>query len=784
MSDSSWVLRGVDPATRDKAVEEAARLGVSLSDYLTDVVLKTALAEQVASSEADTPATEPPLGDYAARHRLKALERRVETAVTGIDGAMFDLNDRVGDIEALAADTAQGLRQALQETAGQIAAVHLYVADVEQNATARAETGEAAHERLKDVCIGLNQRIDDVETVARRADANTGVLRDAHEALKHAIADDFSVFAQDTADRLNQGLREVRAAADIAAEQADAAVAHLIVELRSVRESLEASVAEGVEETRARMHAAFADAASRMGALTDRIAESERISARSAEQLRAQIVDVEDGAQVALEETAEQLRKVDAALGADLLRAQQDARANLIATRAEIGLEIEAVRDEHATLAGRLKLMDVAVGAHADDIAAIREGVARDITSATIETNRAIAVAQTDTRNALNTQQTLWDQRFDAVIARIADAERGDSEIRQFVRAESDRVESCTFAALEKLSRDIAQGDAALEEKLGETLNAARRSANAAHQQMEAALAEFRAEARDSIEQLQQKLGASGSEGTEQHAGVVARLRLIESALVDAGGAVNPLRERLSAVEAALTDRSLENRISNLERAAKSAESEGAVTVLRQHVDALAAIVSNRNDDGALTQRFDDLRARLSGAEAKAGEAQERLHDVARAANDAANKADVRISRLERFVTVAEGAQAAAARAETKLAQLEQSAAPANTEEMTSMAERLDAMERQQAQSFETLRLDIMRFIEDNDRRLEVLETGPEAVTSDLAAQFADVRRRIEERILGVELRSVRTLEQVADTVAILEQRFSGLADDAEAKTA
>jgi hypothetical protein len=491
MSDSSWVLRGVDPATRDKAVEEAARLGLSLADYLTDTVLKAALTEQVANAEAEAPAAEP-LGDYAARHRLKALERRVETAVTGIDGAMFDLNDRVGDIEALAADTAQGLRQALQETAGQIAAVHLYVADVEQNAT-------GAHEDLKGVCLGLNQRIDDVETVARRADANTGVLRDAHEALKHAIADDFSVFAQDTADRLNQGLRDVRAAADSAAEQADAAVAHLIVELRGVRESLEASVAEGVEETRARVHAAFADAAERMGALSDRVVENERFATRAAEQLRAQIVDVEDGAQIALEETAEQLRQVDAALSAELLRAQQDARANLIATSAEISAEIDGVREEHRTLAGRLKLMDVAVGAHADDIAALRETVSRDVADAVTQTNRAIAVAQADARVASGAQQTLWDQRFDAVIARIANAEQDSADLRHQTRAEADRIEACTFAALEKLSRDITDGDSALEEKLGETLNAARRSANAAQQQMDAALAEFRAEATQAI---------------------------------------------------------------------------------------------------------------------------------------------------------------------------------------------------------------------------------------------------------------------------------------------
>jgi len=38
---------------------------------------------------------------------------------------------------------------------------------------------------------------------------------------------------------------------------------------------------------------------------------------------------------------------------------------------------------------------------------------------------------------------------------------------------------------------------------------------------------------------------------------------------------------------------------------------------------------------------------------------------------------------------------------------------------------------------------------------------------------FAELRARIEERILGVEQRNVRTLEQLSETVALIERRFS-----------
>src|SRR5690606_19218202 len=116
--------------------------------------------------------------------------------------------------------------------------------------------------------------------------------------------------------------------------QADAAVEHLVAELRGVREVLEQRLADSAAETRARMHAAFAEAGERMASLSDRITDNERFAARVSEQLRAQIVDAEDGAQTALEETANALRAADAALSADISRAAQAQAAALETARA------------------------------------------------------------------------------------------------------------------------------------------------------------------------------------------------------------------------------------------------------------------------------------------------------------------------------------------------------------------------------------------------------------------------------------------------------------------
>ena len=76
MSEHIWDLAEIDPDTRAQAEEEAARLGVSLSDYLTDMLLRSALAEQV--TEVGASATTVPSSELAApepfalRHRLKS----------------------------------------------------------------------------------------------------------------------------------------------------------------------------------------------------------------------------------------------------------------------------------------------------------------------------------------------------------------------------------------------------------------------------------------------------------------------------------------------------------------------------------------------------------------------------------------------------------------------------------------------------------------------------------------------------------------------------------------
>jgi hypothetical protein len=814
MSDSAWVLKGVDPQNRDRAVEEAQRRGVSLADYLTDAVLKSALAEQLGAlaGDAEPIAAEP--SDFGVRHRFRTLERRLEgsvgsleSALHALDTSLFDVTSRVGEVEGLAGDTAHALQQAQAETAHQLAAVRLHITDVEENAQARDEDAAGAHASLSQAFDGLSytsellgQRLDDVEQVARRADTNAAVLADAHEALKHAVAGDFTSFAQEVSDRLGRGLRDVAAAADEAAAQADAAVAHLVVELRAVRDSLEQSVADGVDETRRRMHAAFEEAAQRMEALSDRVDQVEIVSLRANEQLRIQLTDIEDAAHTSLEETAETLRQAGAALAADLQRSMQDNRAALESVHSDLAAEIGDLRERQQNGLARLKQVDAAVASTAGELAAVRDAMLQRI--AAVEAGAADLAART---------QSEFGEEIDTLASRLARHERDNAETHFILRAETERVETAVQASLEKLAQDIARGDTALQASLAENTSASNDLIDELRRRVESELDDVRervgrgdaalydaltqgaSAANDLIEELRRHVRAEFIEVREQQAAAGARLTVIDLAL----GAQTQLTERMTQVEAALADTGVETKLAAVEA----------------RVGTLTAALAERSDE-ELAQRIDELRARLAAYENHASAAADGVNDLVRMlgrvttqqadaaakTEDRAHKLEIALADLKLDHLAARDKPAATpddlaalqwrvsaieqrkplsveelASLEQRLSTVERRAPDIAPEDLAALDQRLAALELRHAEGLDGLRADIVRFAADNDKRLAALE-HPE-VDYNLAAEFDALRRRVEDRILGVEQRSVRTLEQVADTVAMLEQRFAGRPD-------
>lgn len=713
MGENSWVLRGVDPATRQSAEEEAERLGLSLADFLTRTLLADAqdadfVDEDGEEAEAEAAFAPAPESNFALRHRLDTLERRLRLSVGGLDGAVhsldssvFGLAARVDESEQTASGAAAGVI-ALSES---VSALRKRLGDAEDAVETQSEAQDLDRAAFADRCAGIEMRLNQVASVARGADSAVAALADANEALKHAVAEDFIAFAQDSATRVDAGLYEMRAAAEAAAAHADAAVARLTSELSAVRQTLEQRLTDNSAEARVRMQAAFADANGRTSALSNRLEHAEQLSQRTAEQLRAQISDMEDCAQAALEDTAETLRQAGASLAADLHRASEDNRAALERVQADFADELAGLRDQQGGTAARLKLLDSALGATANDVAALRRHV------------------DTALEQRIETAQADWDKRFEALAARLAHNERNSAETNFALRAETDRVEACTFAALEKLAADIAAANISLDDKL-----------------------EQRAGDTDAlIDSIRRRLDGEVTGLREQAAGALARIKLVEAAN----------------------------------------ETQGVLAVrvddLFERVDALARraeVLEGAQPDQELAARIDDLRARLAAHETSAGDAADRVHGVSRMLSrltaqnaDATAQTDERLHKIE------------LAMADLRLDRLAAPEAPvaAGADALAALEQRLGEFEQRQNEALKTLQAEVAHFIGVNERRLGALEQPVRAPEPEpgLANAFETLRTRVEERITGIELRSVRTLEQVADTVAMLEKRFTGRDEDA-----
>jgi chromosome segregation ATPase len=270
----------------------------------------------------------------------------------------------------------------------------------------------------------------------------------------------------------------------------------------------------------------------------------------------------------------------------------------------------------------------------------------------------------------------------------------------------------------------------------------------------------------------------------EQHAAATARAQRLEGNFADLETKIAPVDDRLSKLEGVThaLDTEFAARISRLERAAESPANTSHVAELKQQLDALTTETRGARGGSETLALVEELRGRIGATETQSGEIADRLHGVARMLSrvgtdqaEATAQTEARLHKIEMTV------------ADVRLTQIAPPA-PDHTNAIESIVARLEAIERRQADALGELQADIVRFVTDNDQRLAQMEqqgAGPIAAPgepTDLEIQFADLRRRIEERILGVEQRGVRTLEHVADTIALLEKRF--LDQDEERQTA
>ncbi|MFT3728645.1 MAG: hypothetical protein QM759_12545 [Terricaulis sp.] len=835
MSDTAWVLKGVDPAARQQAINEAARRGVSLADHLTDIVLQNALADQMraggaallAETDAETdirvPAEDASTA-FAIRHRLKALEKRLSASVGSIDGtihaldaALFDLTSRLGDVEALAGDSTHAFSQALQELQANLAALRIQFVEADDAARTNAETNQIAHLELADACGELDQHIDTVEVIARGAETAAASLAVQQEALRQAVASDLDSLAHQTSMRLGEGLDHVRAAADAAARHADAAAAHVVNELRAVREAIDARLEEQAAETKNRMHAAFVDAADRMAALADRVLAAEHTQTRATDLLRGEISNVEDASQSALAETAESLRRADALLASDLTRARDAASAEIAGVRAEMARETQDMEERHLGALARLAQVEAALNGASVETEDLRNSIAI-----------RMAALTNSTRDSLTQAESAWNERFDGLAARVRNTDQNVEEARHALAADTERVEACTMAALEKLNADRLAGDAAIAHDLDGVFTATRASIADVRSSLETETAALRRQnaslqarldvvdtALTAITPLQIAVGEIP--GLKKAAAELSDLQEIAAeipALKAATAALPVLQAALARVEGAQHNRSFEmdmlSRVADLERRAQALAGDNTSQLLRTQIEALAAKLSAQADAPAAIaalrsqiaaqssalasqgQRLAAHETRIGAQESAVTESADNLHNVARMLGRVSTQtAETETLAQERLHKLEVGF------ADLRLNQLSAAdhADKASIETVSIINARIQDMEERASSALDELHKQIMHFVAENDRRISLLEHAPppplpqapfahieqrldELELRDFGAEFIELRRRIDDRILGLEQRSITALERVCDSVAMIEQRLTQQDED------
>lgn len=738
MIEPSWDFTDIDAVSRERALEEAERRGVSLADYLTEVVLQAAV-------EPAPPVTPPPLARTEAlelRHRVDALDRRLSTSVGGLDAAVHAVDASVGEL----GDRLLGAEKSIAENAEETADA---VQGLTENLTAvRRRLGEA-EDALGVMRAGVDRDVDaitrKIDVVSATVNANAGAvnkLEQAHERLQHALAEDFSAFAQDTAEQLQSGLDAARAAAQAAAEHADLAAGRLAQDLAELSAALDQGLEDSASNARALVQAAFEDAADRILALAQGLSDVDRRQARRADQLQASIADTQSANKAAMQQTAASLRQADAELAALVARNAKDAQAAVGAMRDSLNDELSELRQQQAGSANRLERVAADVAENALQITEIDAAL-----------QGGLATLESKWDGALKGAGESWEARLDVAAAQLG--------VRQHsLHADLERVELSTIAALEALSSTMRERDADLDARL--TLNAAETGALIAR--VEAHLEGVVAR----TEEQQANAVARIAEAARASEAFAPRLAVLEASLHEQAHAARAreqaFTERLTSFASADDVAMLEARLGKIETTLTDAKGGDA---LRKRLDALAAQVASHvaatSDNQGLAQRLEELRARLAPIEAQAGEAASGMQGVARMLGrlttqnaDSAAQAEKRLSKLEKAV------------AEVHLDRLRER----DTESDGVLEARLKAFEERHETALAALRAEIAHFISENERRLAAVERGELPGGEDLAAAFDTLRRRMDERVADVEQRSARALEQVADTVALIERRF------------
>jgi chromosome segregation ATPase len=644
------------------------------------------------------------------------------------DAAPFAVGHRLEVIERRVASSVSGLGANVRALDLALDALTARVDDAGALAEDTAETVNVALQEIRASVATLRKRIGDAETDADTTEqaneiAHRGI--EARIATAEAAIERAHVYASEVADGQVLIRRSVsddlRALSDDVQRRLDIAVDESRAAAEIAADRTDAAVAHLMRELRVLREANEARIAESVEQTRLKMHASVKDVSARLDTVALRVAENASAASRTLEEVTHRLSESENAVRAQFAAASEawDKREDIVRS------EIAELREAHQTNLTRAKLTDVAISNLVGEIAAIGETVDRRVGKAQVRQEQLLSEVTT---------------RISAAETRASQAQQEAAQAKRTLSADIERVESCTLAALEKLAADIS----------------ASRESNAR------ALAELKARHDGDIQAAK-----------EASANTASRLNSLDAALAAVTDKLSPMGDRLGTLESAHGGfEQMAERLLRLEHIVARGDADKNIAVLRRAVDALNARFESHAPVAAAVQRVEE---RLVQRERDARDAATRIKDVADVLSqftaqsaDAAVQSDERLQRLEAAVLDWRSGETVSNEALSQL---------------NIARQRLAEIERQQAAAMDSLRGQVEEFARANDRRLTVLETiaesSPTAPNRDLSREFDIFRSLWEDRVQALESRSMRALEQVGETLAMLERREDAVARSA-----
>lgn len=712
MADERLNEEEIDAGLQAECEAQAAALGVSVDEYLNDLLLQTMLRQQVVAPV--TEAAEAPVADseaQLARQRLESIDRRLTVAVGNFESTVETMDRTLATLSARADDQdvkteRLGLRiEAALETLRESAdLLEGRTTAAEQELAALAEAQDAAAAEAKAQYGALVQRLAvTLDDYSEEAEAERAAMRAHNAEFEAAVHAEFGRIAR-TVEEWRAVLkadvdaafvqeRTARAATDARLDETRQALTHARDEIRSDLRVVEARAEERLSQQGAEARTAIEAASQRAERAAE---EAQRYAIAAAQRAAAEARSAREAVEERLIETAADVHgRIDAAqaesarlyeglaerLG-DSERATSariaDVRAEADAAAAGLGAELAEAREALAELrrtqqATNARLSEA--GANAERVAAAMDADIKQTRSALTETQNTLTAMMEESAGLQRAVVDALEAKFDGEVADMRERHMGALARLKLFETNLGAV----AADIGALAAQVEDGQQAAAVQLAEGVEALRLAASRQSQAVEAELTQLRSDVAAAEARAHEALAALSARASEELAAirdlVTRELGELRSAQKGALARLDLTEEGLASVVAAqvAADALLQGVAERLDRTqTEFAALTAALTRLSDRTDSAHTLLAEHSSS---LSRLDGVLARLDVHDADIGDLSERQGSLGRlvgklsaqyteattSMQDRLHKLEVGLAdaRLDRMQPAGEGAYAA-----------------------------------------------------------------------------------------------------------------------------